>query len=287
MMTQRSLVSLFLLSLLACNPEEKNPAFLHIPYISVEQNNARHGGNTSDIVDAWVYVDNREIGVFELPATIPILENGIKEIKILPGIKKDGQSNNRIVYPFYTIFKSILALEGGHVDTLWPVVKYFEGLNFAWVETFDNQTAALEGTAKDRTVDSIAFTNSPDEMLSLKGNQYSAKIPIGKGPQIFEVATLQAMHLPRGKNIFLEVNYKSDVSVQFGVYPLNTADIFGLPILLAYPSTEWKKLYISLGEEVSAPKNRDATFKLFLYAAHTNSAQEAFIYLDELKIIHP
>lgn len=284
--SRHAIFVLILLTVASCDPDEINPSFLHIPSISLKQENTQRGGNTSDIVDAWVYVNNKEIGVFELPATIPILENGENQIKVLAGIKKDGQSNKRIIYPFYTIYKETLLLKGGQTDTIRPVVEYFSSLNFAWLETFDNQTASLEGTSSSRTIDSVAFTNDQDEKLNLINNKFSAKIPLGKGPQIFEVATLQEMNLPQGKNIFLEVDYKSDIAVQFGIYPFNTADIYGLPILLAYPSKNWKKLYISLGEEVSAPKNNGATFKVFIYANHADSSQNAFIYLDELKVIH-
>ena len=48
------------------------PAYIHIDSLTVDCDYFTYGANTSNITDAWVYVDDQPIGCFELPATFPI-----------------------------------------------------------------------------------------------------------------------------------------------------------------------------------------------------------------------
>lgn len=85
------------------------PSYLYIEKIGLntqyEQGTASH-----KITDAWVYVDETLIGAFELPATIPILTEGLKKITIRPGIKLNGISNTRAIYPYFTPIVKDIAL---------------------------------------------------------------------------------------------------------------------------------------------------------------------------------
>ena len=54
--------------------------------------NQVHGAGTDQITDAWVYVDDQQIGVFELPCEVPVLLTGSREcIRIFGGgIRQSG-----------------------------------------------------------------------------------------------------------------------------------------------------------------------------------------------------
>ena len=60
----------------------------------------------ANITDAWVTMDGINLGVFELPAQIPILDEGEHNFRISPGIKENGMSATRMIYPFYEIHES-------------------------------------------------------------------------------------------------------------------------------------------------------------------------------------
>src|SRR5688500_13907587 len=97
------------------NPEEI-PSYLYIDKINL-QTLAGEGTSKQDITDAWVYVQGQAIGVFELPARIPVLAEGNPEVWVYAGIKKDGISSTRVKYPFFKPFiTSSVNLVRGNVD---------------------------------------------------------------------------------------------------------------------------------------------------------------------------
>ena len=83
-----------------CDKEEQIPSYIYISEFVLYTKNTNFGSNSHDFVDAWVYANNKLIGVFELPATIPILESGSKQLTIIAGIRKNGLYYEREAYPF-------------------------------------------------------------------------------------------------------------------------------------------------------------------------------------------
>ena len=84
------------------NPDEQIPSFLRIDSISMATGNGE-GNPDHNIVDAWVYENEKLLGIFELPAVIPILVDGEANIRIRGGIKLNGQVGTRIPYLFTRI----------------------------------------------------------------------------------------------------------------------------------------------------------------------------------------
>ncbi|MFN9115368.1 MAG: nucleoside-diphosphate sugar epimerase/dehydratase, partial [Bacteroidota bacterium] len=83
------------LSFPACeliNPDEEVPSFLFIDSFSFTTVYATQGLASFDLPDAHVYVDNRFIGIYELPATVPIMASGKVKVSILPGTRENLQS---------------------------------------------------------------------------------------------------------------------------------------------------------------------------------------------------
>ena len=94
----KHLTCLFLLILLSCEKVDTNtiPGFIKINDISLNSN------ISTNITDAWVYIDDNLQGVYELPTNFPILEEGIHKLRIKAGIKDNGIGGTRIPYPFYS-----------------------------------------------------------------------------------------------------------------------------------------------------------------------------------------
>src|ERR1041384_467574 len=81
------------------------PSYIRINRFSLTTSSGQ-GSNSQKIVDAWVYVDQEMIGVFELPVTIPVLKAGTHLLEIKPGVLNSGSNQLRIQYPFYTLYKN-------------------------------------------------------------------------------------------------------------------------------------------------------------------------------------
>ena len=82
---------LIVLVLSSCQKEDKVdiPTYLKIDNIALDE-----GNTTSNITDAWVYVNDQLQGVYELPAKFPVLEEEIQTVRIKAGIKSIVKLNH-------------------------------------------------------------------------------------------------------------------------------------------------------------------------------------------------
>ncbi|MBR9861476.1 hypothetical protein GYB22_12180 [bacterium] len=238
-------------------------------------------------MDAWVYVDGQFIGAYEVPATIPILKTGVHDLVIIAGIKKNGISNNRTIYPFYSTYRDSHNFEAAVVDTLIPEVEYRPGAKFEWLEDFEDQSISLEKSGSQSTVDSMYLVSNPAEVFEYNGSteQFSAGATLDTGFQIFEFSSNRIFDLPRGSEIYLELNFKSESEIIVGIYPITGPVVQGVPIVNLFSTEgEWKKVYISLAEDVNTAQFQGADFRVFL-ASQKNTASQAKLAFDNIKLI--
>ena len=283
---------LLLASASSCNlfdRTEPEPAYVYIPgfNLSTPPDNSE-GSSANDIVDAWVYSGGTLVGVFELPAMVPILDNGIKVITLIPGIKNNGRSNNRISYPFYTSFKDSMNLIPGHIDTIAPDISYYDGLEFSWLEDFEDRSISLEKSGNDVTEDSIQLTTDPSLIYNDGFNKVSAFVELDTGNQYFENSSIQKFDLPRNAALYLEINYKLDVNLQIGITAIDAGnnEIAKIPVLQLFKTEgEWQKTYVSLAEDINTTGLENAKFKLFFAAKSTGDSKKR-IYFDNIKLVH-
>lgn len=252
--------------------------------------NGSQGANSLDVVDAWVYANGEFIGVFELPTRVPILKSGTTNLTILAGIKRNGLATDRAPYPFFKSYDIELNLEEARVDTLIPVLEYNSALNFVWMEDFEDGRISLEKTGTITTVDSITITNQPNEVFRYDGmdNTASGKVRIDTGLQFMEFSTVQLFDFPRqGNEIYLELDYKTDVELIVGLYPISGNVVQRVPIVNLFPSSnEWRKAYISLKEDVNASEFQGLDFRVVFGAQSNSSVGNNYVYLDNLKLMH-
>ncbi len=278
------------------DPEEVIPSYLYIPSIDLEVNeDGSEGASSHEIVDAWVYVGSDFIGVFEMPVTIPVLASGKKDVTVLAGIKRNGISSDREIYPFYRGYSVEMELIPSKVDTLRPVVEYREDIKFVWMEDFEDNTLSLEGSGSNTTTDSLFITDDAEDVFEYDGvaNRYSGKVIMPKGLQIFENRSVDLFDFPRsGQEIFLELNFKCNTEFIVGLYPFNNTIINGLPVVNLFSTEDsegvmqWKKVYVSFKEDVNSARNIGADFKVFFNTQTNVSEGEPQIVLDNIKLLH-
>ena len=286
---------LFVLVPSCTDKEEPIPAYLHIPLIELEvPADGTQGSNAHDILDAWVYVNGQLIGVFEMPATIPILSSGSSRINVFAGVKDNGLTNKRIRYPFYRSFDTDMDLTPGTVDTLVPKIVYNQNAKFSWLEDFEDGSISLEKSGNFTTVDSLYITENPADVYAYNGttNLRSGAADIPGGAHIFENRTVQSYALPRsGQDVYLELNFKCNTEIVIGLYPVTSNVVQEFPLVNLYSTLDefgemqWKKVYISLVADVNNPAYTGAEFKPFI-SAQTNKAQESKLFFDNIKLVH-
>ena len=117
--------------------EEPIPSYLYINEMVLETDENSEGSNRHEIKDAWVSVNGSFLGVYPLPALVPVLETGVQEVRLFPGISVSGLNDYRITNPLYTFYENDIDLEAGVADTIHPTVAYDDDNVFLLVADFE------------------------------------------------------------------------------------------------------------------------------------------------------
>lgn len=282
--------TVMLLSLSACeliNPPEQIPAYIHVKNWVVEQNpGVPHGSVSSKITHANVFSDVEYMGIYTLPATIPILQEGAKTIIIDPMILENGQSFLVGFYPAYERFTMDVDLQPTEIDTIQPLTRYDDQATFHFVEDFESGNPIF---SDDRDNDAETFMEPSNEEV-FEGSR-SGVIRLNKDHPFVEVATRPDFEfdLRDANSVYLELNYRTEVDVLFGLIGVDNVGLtfpsyeFGVP-----PKGEWTKVYFNLSEQVRLSGFQSYQIGITAGLPLENGAfslDEAVIYLDNIKLI--
>lgn len=280
----------FLTSCEIVNPPEDIPAYLHIKPFEVATNPTFEGTANAKITEVWVFVGADFTGAYSLPATVPILETGDRTITLQAGIKDNGISSIPEIYPFYepAIFEMTLA--PNQIDTLQPQTSYISDAVFAFIEDFESAdhifSDDLDGDNETNLASSTEDVFEGDRSGKILLTQDHPQVAIGT-----DVTELFKDLQESGVFVYLEVNYKSDVDVGWGiaVHPNGSPD----RIVATDPSfvakAEWNKIYFNLSQLIF--NNQNAQYQIVLAAqipteGGNPTMEQANIYLDNIKLIH-
>ncbi len=270
------------------------PAYINIQGINITTSYLEEGTNSSDITDAWVYVDDVLLGVYEfsesdtLGASFPVLAEGKHKLEIRPGVKINGISSTRVPYPFYKpIIISEFDFIPGTIHKLGELnTTYYTGLKFIWMEDFEQPEISIEETSWSDTImirtnpvnDSSAFITPNSRYsgiinLTTEKEQYA-----GTSYNSFEVQTA-------GTIIVLEMNFKTNNYLSVGLLIRDAYEVIPIDLVILNHSDEWKKIYINLGANLSLhPQAID--YKIIFKAGIENGSTEAKVFIDNIKIVY-
>ena len=269
----KNLPYLFLLLLLtACEKEETNgvPAFITIDTITLDE-----GNTTSNITDAWVYINDQLQGVYELPAQFPILNIGTHKLRVKAGIKDNGIASSRIPYPFYGSDTSSVVFVENENMILTPTVSYLESTTF-FIEDFEGAGINLETTV-------ISDTTLLE--LDEEGNSYGGGV-LNENLFTFEIATEALENLPQaGAPVYLELDYKCNTQFLVGVYINYSQSVVQKDLLWINPKEDWNKIYVNLTSTISEGINA-SSFKVFIGMKRDAELDVNELYFDNLKVVY-
>ena len=260
-------------------PEINIPAYIYIEKITLPTTNyATEGSNSSKITDAWVYIDNKLIGIYELPAKIPILDQGDHKLTIRAGIKVNGIAATRAYYPFYDLFEQNINLKPETTDTVKPAVRYYPSTGFfQWMEDFESGGISLMKYSTSDTI--IEKTSNPQ--LVFEGS-YSGIAHLDNTKKYLMSATINNYVLPVGNNpVFLEMNYKTNNKIGIGLYANGTQRI---AVITLNRCDYWNKIYINLTPMVNSVTNV-TNFKIFIEAYKEDDVDSPLLLFDNIKLL--
>lgn len=267
------------------------PAFIQVDYFTLSSD-SNEGSTSSKIKDCWVYADDMLIGVFELPAKVPVLLNGDVNIRIYPGIYKNGVEEERVIYPFYTYLDTTINFAPESVVNISPMITYQENLNF-WVEDFEDPGFKWN----------VFANNSDTTMFIAKQTQYSdlfegdaGLIKMSSNNVLCEMRTDEPSFsdLPRDLTIpaYFEMDYKCNHSFQFGLLDDNSGlSAYNKTTLITFnPTTDengipqWNKTYLYIPDVTNFYQNAN-NFDFFMNVFNNDATDGIEVYVDNMKVV--
>ena len=283
---------------------QKVPAYIHIESIEVDSltDYFVYGANTHKITDAWVHVDDQLIGVFELPATFPVLKRGPHEVTIYGGIMVDGRSAARDRYPFYQTWTvQNLDLVEDSIINLSPVLSYYpigDNLNVAWMEDFENTNTLLSDTSSAVNMNRVSGVEAWQSVNSF----WSGKVELPPDSLDFTVVTADQFNFYKNTNgvyCLLEMDYNCNDTFLVGIQYYLDYYLETLPIIKVTPTDKthdkperWNKIYINIGPYMN-DFQRASYFKLFFTSNLAMEGSEyhpisepRYFFFDNLKLLY-
>lgn len=283
------LSTLLALNLASCHKFEGDqtiPAYVRIDTVLFTADYVTQGSSTHKITDAWVYVDDQLIGVYELPSTFPVLASGKHKLEIRAGIKLNGIGATRAPYPFYLPYTlSDFNFVPDSIQLVKPFTTYYDNLTFAWMEDFEGSGLSLESTSQgDTAIFKTNPANHPDAWLS-PYSSYSGIVHLDQAHNTFQSASFLEYELPKlGKSVLLELDYKCEREFVVGLIAKLPANYVYLPLIVVNKSEKWNKIYINLGPNVSEYTTAQS-FKVY-FEAGLGEGDNAKIFFDNIKLIY-
>ena len=232
------------------NPIEEVPAYLEVEKFSFSTS-VEQGANSEKISDAWVFIDEVSLGIYELPATIPNLNLGNRKVTIFPVVRENALPQTPIIYPFYERYELLTDLVSGQVYPIKPVTGYLSSNTvFELVEDFEGSNHRLNGGDPN----AVRLINDPDKVRTGNG---SGQVLLESMEQVTFTSSASFLDLPTegGLPVFLELDYKTNISFEIGlvgidVNPALPVNATNFKIILC-PVDFWNKVYINFQEDLT------------------------------------
>lgn len=270
----------------SCVKNNPDPAWLEVnewTLVANPESFNETGELTHNFTEAWVYINDKIVGVFEVPFKIPILESGNVNIKIYPAIKNNGISATKKIYPFVEVYEVNETLEKNVILTLNPVTRYVAQTKF-WIEDFEDAAIKIETDPNSMT--SLTAGNDP-EILEY-GNFYG-QVFLNSTDSTWVAFSEQLPYIPRGAEVYLEMDYYNTNAMTSGLIVITPTTVINNPNVQLNSQkpaeVKWKKIYIDMREVVSSASSI-ADFRLSFQALLDTDDSDGFIILDNIKVVH-
>ncbi len=261
------------------NPSEPVPTYVRIDSFGFTGNPAVTGSNSHKITNVYVYFNNAPVGIFDLPATFPVIAKEKGTLTVLPGIYYDGLSGYISIYELYQGKQMELDPQPGGQVSFNPVTSYNPGVLLQSNDEFegpgvDNSFVKLSGdTSIHNVFNSEVFEGNGSGLIYLRPGKDSAT-------QISRVGRA----LATGKQNFLELDFKGNMPLVIGVSTtLNTGGGYSAYFIGLKPRSEWGKVYIGLDEFIGVHQGYD--YKIMLHTEKPAGQTDGYVYVDNVKVI--
>ncbi len=260
--------------------DDFTPAFLVIDNVNFTTTSGQ-GIPVHQIEDVWVVANEQILGVFTLPARIPIIPTGANmSVRINAGVKPNGSKNESISYAFYGPVTFERNFQPEEEFNYKPTFEYQEETKFDLIEDFENSpffNIDLDGNSETLLIRSKEDNN---------GGSFSGLIELDASKPDLEVTT--DISFLREENAggatFLEFDFKSDSELYVG-YILETSNgpVEQIEAIFV-PKEEWTRVYIDFTNYFT--NSSVISYKIKFAASYNGNGKNNQIFLDNIKLLH-
>ena len=253
------------------NPVEKTPTYIHIDSFQFVADPTM-GTASQKITNVRVNFDNQTIGIFDLPANVPILMDKPGMLSLTPGVTYSGLNDIQVSYPFFRTDTMTLNPTQGQSITVAPKTMYYDASSFSnnLQETFDGSNSFVNMSGD---------TNIVIETVDVFEGTGSGKLFLDDG-DVVEIIMNESFDAPQ--EAFIELNYKCNIPFYVGLQSENGGEFYGQYLYGYKPINTWNKVYIALNEFIGSYPNR--AYRLIIKATPENS-NGGYVLLDNIKIL--
>lgn len=230
-----------------------------------------------DIRDVWVFADGFNVGIFELPARVPVLGTDSVDINLLPGIRNNGLSNSSRDFPFYKPTVVTLPFEASSVEEIELETSYLDDILFSLNEDFESSNVFTA----DIDNDTSTFLQVVDE--STFGSK-AGRIDVNTATSRFQIATsrLYPTDVLGTSEVYLEMNHRNEVGFAIGIIGHQDGFVETIGVISLFPTDEWRKLYLDLSPHINAGLYDN--YQILI--AGSGLVETGQIWLDNLRVVH-
>jgi len=271
-------ICVFLSSCKKFDKNEEIPSYINVSKCILSCDSTLQGSTQHKISDVWVNIDGNLQGTYELPVTFPVIAEGAHTLTLRAGIKVNGISANRAVYPFFSFLTMDTVFTPEKVMVLTPVYTYKPETIFEWLENFQNNGFSLDRSLKsDTTLDTV----------NVYGNQICGIFHIDANRNVFQYQSTEAYYLPStGGAVFLEFDYQSDHPLTVGLIVNNIQNSVENSILTLKPHPQsFNHVYVDLTYTVTQNPNA-LDFNVFFGASLEDGYSTGEVKIDNIKLLH-
>jgi len=276
-----------LLTLTSCT-EDITTSWLKIDSINLTTNTTTEGENSHNITDAWVFMDNQPLGVWEIPCEIPVLAEGKHSFTVYPGIKSNGINASRVQYPFYKSDEFDLTLVEGETVSYTPTVSYKSNKIITGREDFEDTGIILNPNIELDTskIKIISITDFPE---IVKYGNNCGQMTLSQNDTIIQVFTNLNLELEKGET-FMEIDYLNTNSFAIALNSVSASsgnsnnDPFIMIPAQDDADLKWKKIYLNLTTYITSV-DQAIGFDFYIVAALDANKTNTNVYLDNIKIV--
>lgn len=285
-----------------CKKTDLTPAYIYITQedinnrVDVSTFNSDHDLNYDDeqlnslqqhaFSHVNVYVNNKNLGCWQLPCKVPVLNVNDKDsskLVIIPCFKKTGMNVTIKGYPFFDVLQQKILLKRGqtyNVSDNPPSFRYSRYAHFPFHETFSNSSSF---TPIDSTVAHCFYPTVVD-------NRKVGEIVLNAGEKFDIISTAATLPIYNCA-VYLEITYKTESNIDIGLkmstgqYPNTIHQLGGI-----YESGgEWKTIYFDLTSVLTGyhyTGGISTSANIVLTGAGKNTSSPTHFYIDNIKIVY-